>query len=80
MMDEGQKTYRVRYEDGLTPTIGQCGSQFPERMEQFSSESEALKRARELLGAGVHHGVMVLDEADNALFGLRLDLKLGTDK
>jgi len=36
-------------------------------MEQFSTESEALKRAEELLGAGVDHGVLVLDDA-NALF------------
>ena len=79
-MDEDQKIYRVRYEDGSAPATAQRGRRFPKRTEQFSSESEALKRAKELLGAGVHHGVMVLDEANNALFGLRLELKLGTDK
>jgi len=66
-MDEDQKTYRVRYEDGSASASAQRGSQLPKRTERFSSESEALKRAEELLGAGVDHGVLVLDDA-NALF------------
>ena len=77
MKDEEQKIYRVRYEDGSTPAIDQYRGQFPERTEQLSSESEVL--TEELLGAGVHHGIVVLDEG-KTLFGLRLDLKLGTNR
>lgn len=71
--------YRVRYMDGWMPVIGTC-SQFSERTEHFSRESEALHRAEELLGAGVHYRVAVIDDADNVLDGIRLDLKIGAEK
>ena len=71
--------YRVRYMDGWTPGIGTCGCQLSERTD-FSRESEALNRAEELLGAGVHHRVAVIDDADNVLAGIPLDLKIGADK
>lgn len=72
--------YRVRYMDGWTPVTGTSGCQFSERMEHFWKESEALNRAEELLAAGVHHRVAVIDDAENVLAGIQLDLKIGTDK
>lgn len=71
--------YRVRYMEGGAPVIGMC-ARFSERTELFSRRSEALNRAEELLGAGVHHRVAVIDDADNVLDGIHLDLKIGADK
>jgi hypothetical protein len=65
--------------DGWMPVIGTC-SQFSGRTEHFSKESEALNRAEELLVAGVHHRVAVIDDADNVLDSIRLDLKIGAGK
>jgi hypothetical protein len=45
--------------------------------EEFSSEHQALGRARELLETGEHHGVAVRDHGGNELCGVRLQLKLG---
>ena len=45
--------------------------------EEFSSEHQALGRARELLEAGEHHRVAVDDGTGNVLHGVRLQLKLG---
>jgi hypothetical protein len=45
--------------------------------EDFTSEHQALGRARELLEAGEHHAVAVHDHSGNELSGVRLQLKLG---
>ena len=45
--------------------------------EEFSSEHQALGRARELLETGEHHRVAVDDGAGHVLHGVRLQLKLG---
>lgn len=45
--------------------------------EEFSTEHQALRRARELLETAEHHGVAVRDHSGNELFGVRLQLKLG---
>jgi hypothetical protein len=46
-------------------------------VEEFSTEYEALGRARELLEDGDHGGVSVRDSSGNVLCGVRLQLKLG---
>ena len=45
--------------------------------EEFSTEQQALGRARELLETGEHHSVAVRDYSGNELSGVRLQLKLG---
>jgi hypothetical protein len=45
--------------------------------EDFTSEHQALGRARELLETGEHHSVAVHDHSGNELSGVRLQLKLG---
>lgn len=60
--------------------MARAAASFLERTEFFSRESEALNRAEELLGAGVHHRVAVIDDADNLLAGIPLDLKIGAGK
>jgi hypothetical protein len=62
-------TYRISYDNGREAAT--------ERMEEYLTEREALGRVRELLEAGEHDGVSVLDSAGNVLCGVRLQLKLG---
>ena len=45
--------------------------------EEFSTEHQALGRARELLETGEHHGVAVHDNTGNELSGVRLQWRLG---
>ena len=45
--------------------------------EEFSSEYEAFRRARELLEDGDHGAVSVRDDSGNLLCGVLLQLKLG---
>jgi hypothetical protein len=47
------------------------------RSERFSTEHEALRRARELLDEDVSTVVTIRDAAGNQLAGLRLQLRLG---
>ena len=47
------------------------------RSERFSTEHEALMRARELLDEDVSTVVAVCDRAGNLLSGVRLQLRLG---
>ena len=63
-------TYRVSYDDGMVPEIVR-------RTEYYSTEFEALRRARQLLEDGDHHGVALQDGAGDLLTGIRLELKLG---
>jgi hypothetical protein len=45
--------------------------------EEFTTEHQALGRARELLETGEHHAVALRDHGGNELCGVRLQLKLG---
>ncbi len=47
------------------------------RSERFSTEHEALMRARELLEEDLSTAVAVTDRAGNLLSGVRLQLRLG---
>lgn len=64
--------YLISYDDGLVAERDGV-----ERIEYFRTEFEALKRARQLLEGGDHHGVALHDEGGNVLTGIRLHLKLG---
>ena len=66
-------TYRISYDDGLF-TVGPAGVK---RTEYYRTESEAMKRARQLLEEGDHHGIAVHDGMSEVLTGIRLELKLG---
>ena len=70
-------TYRVLYGDSAVMAGG--GYQLDERVrsERFSTEHEALMRARELLDEDVSTAVAVSDRAGNLLSGVRLQLRLG---
>ena len=68
-------TYRICYDDGLvTNTRDREGVQ---RSEYFRTEFEALRRARQLLEDGDHHGIAVHDDFGSILTGVLLQLKLG---
>jgi hypothetical protein len=69
-------TYRISYADGRASVTGESRSG-AECTEYFRTEHETLRRARELIDGGVHHGVAVYDSDGNALVGVRLQLKLG---
>lgn len=69
-------TYRISYEDGWAPAT-RAARGGTECTEYFRTEHEALRRARELIDSGVHHGIAVYDSDGNALSGVRLQLKLG---
>jgi hypothetical protein len=70
-------SYRISYYDTISPSLKKWRNEDGERTEVFSTEHEALKRARELLDEGEVHGVMVADDAGSVLGGIRLQLKLG---
>jgi hypothetical protein len=67
----GNEMYRISYDHGFDE------QDRIERIEYFCTEFEALKRARQLLKGGDHHGVALHDDEDNVLTGIRLHLKLG---
>jgi hypothetical protein len=68
-------TYRICYDNGLMTAArdGEAGH----RTEYFGTEFEALRRARQLLEDGDHHGIVVHDDAGTILTGILLQLKLG---
>ena len=66
-------TYRICYIDGWTP----AGAERSEREEYFLSEHDALVRAAEVIRAGVHRRITLIDGVGNELSGNALDLKLG---
>jgi hypothetical protein len=69
-------TYRLIYSEALV--IGADMEWRPAaRTEEFTSEHQALRRARELLEANQHHSVLVDDGTGNVLCGVPLQLKLG---
>ena len=70
-------TYRVCYGDPAAVTRPSAHLDERVRSERFSTEHEALSRARELIEEEAGIAVAVHDSAGNQLCGLRLQLKLG---
>jgi hypothetical protein len=71
-------SYQVFYGDGVA--IAGCDPRADETSmyrEQFSTEYEALRRARELLDGDAGTVVVVRDAAGNLLSGVCLQLRLG---
>jgi hypothetical protein len=66
-------SYRIIYSETAAPRadIGTAWA------EEFTTEHQALERARELLETGEHHGVALQDHRGNELSGVRLQLRLG---
>ena len=70
-------SYRIIYKETPLPRAKTGWRQGTEWTEEFSSEHQALGRARELLEAGEHHAVSVHDHGGNELSGVRLQWRLG---
>jgi hypothetical protein len=70
-------TYRVLYGDVLAMASRDWYLDERVQSERFSTEHEALTRARELLEEDLSTVVAVYDRAGNRLSGVRLQLKLG---
>ena len=70
-------TYRVFYRDTASVAGRDPHVDKRVRSEHFSTEHEALRRARELLEEDPCTAVAVHDQAGNQLHGVRLQLKLG---
>lgn len=70
-------TYRVIYGDALAMSGRDPYLDERVRSERFSTEHEALNRARELLEEDEGAAVAVSDRAGNLLSGVRLQLRLG---
>jgi hypothetical protein len=68
-------TYRIIYDEMAAMVAATEGHMA--LTEEFSSEHQALGRARELLETGEHHHVAVDDGTGNVLHGVCLQLKLG---
>jgi hypothetical protein len=68
-------TYRICYDDGLVTRARD--PEALQRSEYFRTEFEALRRARQLLEDGDHHGIAVHDDSGSILTGVLLQLKLG---
>jgi hypothetical protein len=63
-------TYRISYDDVLA-------REAVKRSEYYRTEFEAMRRARQLLEDGDHHGISLHDASGSVLTGIRLELKLG---
>jgi hypothetical protein len=70
-------TYHVLYGDAAAMASRDRHLDQRVRLERFSTEHEALMRARELLEKDVSTVVAVCDRAGNQLSGVRLQLRLG---
>jgi len=70
-------SYRVSYGVGVTTTREDEREAGAVEVEEFSTEYEAFRRARELLEDGDHGAVSVRDGSGNVLCGVLLQLKLG---
>ncbi len=70
-------TYRVLYGDAMAMAGDDRHLDERVRSERFSTEHEALRRARELLDEDLSAVVAVSDAAGNLLSGVRLQLRLG---
>ncbi len=69
-------SYRIVY-SAISDLAAAVESQREAASEEYSTEHQALGRARELLETGEHHHVAVDDGDGNLLHGVRLQLKLG---
>jgi len=69
-------TYRISYDREFPGNWG-AGHRRGSKFEEYHTEHEALRRARDLLDEGKHHAVLVSDTAGNTLAGVRLQLRLG---
>ena len=70
-------TYHVFYGDAAAVTSRDRHLDERVQTERFSTEHEALSRARELIDGDDSAAVAVCDECGNQLSGVRLHLKLG---
>ena len=70
-------SYRVLYGDAAAMASGDRHLDERVRSERFSTEHEALLRARELIEEDVSTVVAVSDRSGNLLSGVRLQLRLG---
>jgi hypothetical protein len=70
-------TYSVLYGDAAAMASRDRHLDERVQLERFSTEHEALTRARELLEEDVSTVVAVCDRAGNLLSGVRLQLRLG---
>ena len=70
-------TYRVYYGDVVAVASREVHLDERVGSEHFSTEFEALQRARELLERDAGTAVAIHDAAGNSLSGLRLQLRLG---
>jgi hypothetical protein len=70
-------TYRVFYGNALATTAPDLYRQDGMRSERFSTEHEALKRARELLDEDARTIVAIRDTQGHQLSGVCLHLRLG---
>lgn len=70
-------TYRVIYGDAAAVSHPDRHLDDSVQTERFSTEHEALTRAREVLDGDNSAAVMICDAAGNELGGVRLQLKLG---
>jgi hypothetical protein len=70
-------TYRVFYGEVLAMSNRDRHLDDRVRFERFSTEHEALRRARELLDDDASTVVAVCDRAGNLIGGVRLQLRLG---
>ncbi|HVB15581.1 MAG TPA: hypothetical protein VNF04_03530 [Stellaceae bacterium] len=70
-------TYQVFYGDAMAMASWDRHVDERVRFERFSTEHEALRRARELLDQDVSAAVAVSDASGTMLSGVRLQLRLG---
>ena len=70
-------TYQVFYGDAMAMASWDRHVDERVRFERFSTEHEALRRARELLDQDVSAAVAVSDASGTLLSGVRLQLRLG---
>jgi hypothetical protein len=70
-------TYRVFHGDALAISSGERHLDDRVQVERFSTEHEALNRARQLLDDDETTAVAICDTDGNQLAGVRLQLKLG---
>jgi hypothetical protein len=70
-------TYRVFHGDALAMSSRDRHLEERVRVERFSTEHEALNRARQLIEGDDGSAVAICDAGGNLLSGVRLQLKLG---
>jgi hypothetical protein len=71
-------TYRVIYGDGLAIEAAVRRDNSIARSQRYSTEHEAMTRAREILDQNDRHAVAICDPSGHAVGGVLLQLKLGS--